>query len=130
MIESGYYPPGAEFDPSAPWNEPGPPEEKTFDVCISQTLSRDTTVTTSDYSVDVDCDEDGYYQSIDTSETNWKEAAQGERMTPLELIGEFKSFLEKTLPDPVVFPKEYKKAKYLIGECEGWVEDDLEIMEN
>ena len=89
MIESGYYPPGAEFDPSAPWNEPGPPDEKTFDVCISQTLSRDTTVTTSDYSVDVDCDEDGYYQSIDTSETNWKEAAQGERMTPLELIGEF-----------------------------------------
>lgn len=130
MIESGYYPPGAEFDPRAPWNDPGPPEKRAFEVCISQTLSKNTTVTTNDYSVEVDCDEDGYYESIDTSETNWKNAYKEERMTPLELIEELKGFIERTLPDPVVFPREYKKAKYLISECEGWVEDDLEIMEN
>lgn len=26
MRESGYYPPGAEFDPNAPWNQKDPPE--------------------------------------------------------------------------------------------------------
>jgi hypothetical protein len=26
MRESGYYPPGAEFDPRAPWNQVEPPE--------------------------------------------------------------------------------------------------------
>lgn len=129
MIESGYYPPGAEFDPRAPWNESGPPDERTFDVCISQSLSRSTQVTTSDYSIEVAEDEDGRFNNIDTSETDWRAAYKEERMTPLGLIGEFKSFLEKTLPDPVVFPKEYKKAKYLIEECEGWVEDDLEVIE-
>ncbi len=30
--ESGYYPPGAEFDPRAPWNEEGPFEYKDYDV--------------------------------------------------------------------------------------------------
>lgn len=129
MIESGYYPPGAEFDPRAPWNESGPPDERTFDVCISQSLSRSTQVTTSDYSIEVAEDEDGRFNNIDTSETDWRAAYKEERMTPLGLIEEFKSFLEKTLPDPVVFPKEYKKAKYLIEECEGWVEDDLEVVE-
>lgn len=130
MIESGYYPPGAEFDPRAPWNEPGPPDERTFDVCVSQSLSRSTQVTTSDYSIEVDGDEDGRFDTIDTSETDWRAAYKEERMTPLELIGEFKSFIEKLLPDPVTHPKEYKRAKYLIKECEGWVEDDFEVVED
>lgn len=127
---NGYYPPGTEFDSTAPWNE-SPPEMRDFDVCISQTLSRNTTVSTKDYSISLDCDDEGvYYENVDTSNIDWKNLYLSERMTPLELIVEFKSFLEKTLPDPTVFPKEHKKAKYLISECEGWVEDDLEIMEN
>lgn len=32
MKESGYYPPGAEFDPNAPYNEP---LTKNYDVSIS-----------------------------------------------------------------------------------------------
>lgn len=123
------YPMGADTK-DAPWNELSPPKEVTFDVCISQTLSRDTTVATNNYFVEIDCDEDGCHESINTSETDWRKAYEKDRMTPLNLIKEFKGFLEKTLPDPIVFPMQYKRAKYLIGECEGWVEDDLEIIEN
>lgn len=36
MKESGYYPPGAEFDPDAPWNEPLPVNHHVF---VSITIS-------------------------------------------------------------------------------------------
>ena len=69
---NGYYPPGTEFDSTAPWNE-SPPEMRAFDVCISQTLSRNTTVSTKDYSISLDCDDEGvYYENVDTSNTDWK----------------------------------------------------------
>ena len=31
MRESGYYPPGAEFDPNAPYNQVDPPEIECYD---------------------------------------------------------------------------------------------------
>lgn len=123
------YPAGAD-NRDAPWNEPDSPKEATFDILISQTLSRSTTITTSDYTIEGEQDEDGYCEMIDTTETNWKAPYKEQRMTPLELIGELKSLLEKALPDPTTHPKEYNKAKYLIEECEGWIEDDFEVIEN
>lgn len=129
MIESGYYPPGAEYDPNAPWNEPDIPEA-TFDVCISQTLSKSVKVTTDDYSPEVDADEDGTYMYPDTSDTDWKAAyGNDQHYTPLELIKQFKEFLEKLLPDPITFRREYHRAKHLISECEGWIEDETEIIQ-
>ena len=128
MRESGYYPPGAEFDPRAPWNEQEVPEEQ-FDVCISQTLSKSTGVTTNDYVPIVDQDEDGYYDYNDTSDTDWKKAYKNEHLTPLQLIGEFKDFLTKHLPDPTDV-KESQRFKYLISECEDWTEDETEICED
>lgn len=128
MTESGYYPPGAEFDPRAPWNEPDIPE-KSFDVCISQTLSKSTKVTTDDYYPEEDGDEDGSYMTANTSDTDWKAAYDKDHYTPLQLIGLFKEFLEKHLPDPIIDIKGYKKAKSLIAECEDWTEDETEVME-
>ncbi len=127
MIESGYYPPGAEFDPRAPWNEQEVPERQ-FDVCISQTLSKSTRVTTNDYVPEVDQDEDGVYESADTSDTDWKEAYKNEHLTPLQLIEKFKEFLTKHLPD-LVGISGFKEFKRLIKECEGWVEDELTVLE-
>ncbi len=46
MIESGYYPPGAEFDPSAPYNQVDPPEID-IDVTVRETLVKDTSVVTN-----------------------------------------------------------------------------------
>ena len=83
-----------------------------FDVCVSQTLSKNTHV--------VACISD---------DANWKEVYSKEHMTPIEIIGEFKDFLTKHLPDPVVNLAEYKKWKKLISECDGWVEDELTVLE-
>ena len=129
MTESGYYPSGAEFDSRAPWNE-REVSSRRFDVCVSQTLSKNTEVATDDYSPEVDQDEDGYHSYADTSNTDWKEAYKNEHLTPLQLIGEFKEFLTKHLPDPVVDVKEFRRFKHLIAECEGWTEDETEVVED
>ena len=51
MIESGAYPPGAEFDPNAPYNQPDiDPIE--VDVIATYTISRPATIETVDYRVD------------------------------------------------------------------------------
>jgi hypothetical protein len=129
MTESGYYPPGAEFDPRAPWNEPDIPE-KGFDVCISQTLSKSTKVITDDYYPEEGCDEDGPYMTANTSNTDWRAAYDNDHYTPLQLIGLFKEFLEKHLPDPITDIKGYEEAKSLIAECENWTEDETEVVED
>ena len=123
------YPPmtQSQWD-SAPFNEVEVPDRQ-FDVCISQILSKSTSVTTNDYVPEVDQDEDGIYESTDTSDTDWNEAYKNEHLTPLQLIGKFKDFLTKHLPDPVVNLTEYKKWKKLISECDGWVEDELTVLE-
>lgn len=132
MTESGYYPPGAEFDPDAPWNQ-NDPEEKEFEVTVSQTLSKSTTVTTSDYIPggyfpETEWDIEGYHtitchELDDTSDTDWKKAYNNEHYTPLGLIQEFKEMLEKNTPIPET------RRKHLIDECMNWIEDDLEVCE-
>ena len=122
MYNNYDYPAGAD-NPNAPWNE-RPIPKRSFDVFISQTLSKSTQVTTDDYIL-VDNN-----LHADTSETNWAQAYSEEHHTPLELIEELKSYLERHLPDPITDLKEYKKVKKLIAECKNWVEDDLEIIED
>lgn len=57
MRESGYYPPGAEFDPNAPYNQCDPPEID-VEVTAYETLRKDTSVVTINaYWV---TDEEGY----------------------------------------------------------------------
>ena len=129
MRESGYYPPGAEFDPDAPWNEPVIPE-KSFDVTISTTLSKATTVDTDQYIPYVDHDEDGCYAWEDTSDTNWEDVYNENHYTALGLINKFKEFLEKYLPDPIVDRSRYMEFKHLIEECEDWEEDEIEVVKD
>ena len=83
-----------------------------FDVCVSQTLSKNTHV--------VACISD---------DTNWKEVYSKEHMTPIEIIGEFKKFLTTYLPDPIVNIRGFKNFKHLINECNNWVEDETEIIQ-
>lgn len=128
MTESGYYPPGAEFHPDAPWNEEVVPN-RIFKVCVSQTISKNTTVNTNDYHLEID-DEDNYPYA-DTSDTNWVTAYSNDHYTPLELIRMFKKSLEYARdtysPNNSIFS--IKQIKHLISECEGWMEDDYDIIE-
>ena len=48
MSEADYYPAGAYNDPNASYNQPIIPE-RDFDLTISQSLSKDVTVSTDNY---------------------------------------------------------------------------------
>ena len=145
MRESDYYAPGSYRDPSAPWNQIEIPEQK-FDVTISQTLSKNTTVTTNDYipgasGVDYEPDDEGGYCSCgwhdpdDTSDTNWNEAYKKEHYTPIDLIELFKETLKQQLEswegmDYMPYAKkEIKRIEHLIDECSSWIDDETEVCE-
>lgn len=135
MYDNYNYPPGAD-GPDAPWNQSGP-EEREFEVTISQTLSKSTIVYTNDYIpgscyTEREWDGDGYctvthQEPDDTSDTNWKDAYKMEHDTPLHLISLFKRVLEG---DIVLNELPESRKKYLIEECSDWVEDDFEVCED
>lgn len=127
MRESGYYPPGAEFDPNAPYNQHENSEEE-FEITVSQTLSKTVTVFTSNYNLEVDCDEEGCYRNCDTSDTPWKEVYEEDYHTPLQLIKILKMVLEVNKANGIVF-KTPGFTDDLIAECEDWCEDELIFVE-
>lgn len=149
---SGYYPAElTDWSPNAPWNDPGDPPEKDFEITVSQTLSKGTTVTTTNYipgaeGVDYDSDDEGgYYASSwhdpdDTSDTNWaEEYDENGHYTPLQLIELLKEYLQKDLEkwkeedkkDPHKWAAtQVRKYQSLIEECEGWTEDETEFVED
>ena len=137
MIESGYYPPGAEYDPSAPYNQEEVPDMD-FDLTCSQCLSKTVEVTTNDYipgstEVDYEREPDGSYSSTtyagvpDTSDTDWEEVYhENDYHTPLQLIELFKRFLDDKLTGKNTVPNSTSYLKRIKAECEGWVEDDVD----
>lgn len=126
MRESGFYPPGAEFDPNAPYNEVSIPE-KAFDVCVSQTLSKSTGIYTNNYLLEFD-DESGRTYA-NTEETDWKKAYQNVAMTPLDIINAAEK-IAKTLLEQGQTRVGGVYLKSLVSDCKGWTEDELEVMEN
>ena len=111
MTESGYYPPGAEHDPRAPYNEVDLPE-KEIEVCISIALSKTVKVKVSDYTiVDSGKDEDGeYFEDIDYSDCDLKTAVEEQITLPQNA---YKHILPQT--------KLYENLK-------GWNVDEFEVM--
>ena len=138
MSERDYYPAGAYDDPSAPFNQVDIPE-KDFDVCISQTLSKSTTISTNDYipgaeGCDYEPDGEGGYSACgwhdpdDTSETDWKRAYEECAMTPLEIIKNAEKIAKALLEEGKTrVGGVYLKS--LVEECQDWNEDELEVME-
>lgn len=110
---------------SAPWSQSEPPE-RDFDILVSQTLSKSTMITTSDYIPEYD-EEDGRTYA-NTEYTEWKQTFNDSGCyTPLELIEEFKKWLEEELP--TLEGKKLRQAKIFIEECEDWQDDETEIIE-
>ena len=122
------FPLGADTK-DAPWNKEETPKRE-FDVFISQTLSKSTTVSTNNYIYNVEKGEDGEVEEdIDTSETNWEMAYTEEHLTLTGLIRECKNFLLKCKQDEH-YSKDKATIDKLLRECEGWCSDDLVIMED
>jgi hypothetical protein len=146
MKESGYYPPGAEFDSSAPYNQTDV-SEKNFEVTCSQSLSRTVTITTNNYipgasGIDYEPDgEGGYYASgwqdpDDTSNTDWGKEYGYDHFTPLQLIQILREYVEKDLSNVDNIAKETnqnkafieRKLTHLIDECDCWQDDETEYI--
>ena len=152
MAESDYYPAGADT-PDAPWNQVDVPE-KEFEITCSQSLSKTVTVITSNYipgasGVDYEPDDEGGYCACgwhdpdDTSDTNWSEEYSGNgHCTPLELIEKYREELSEALKKleeygkslrskkPYWWIQRKRHLKWLIKECEGWIEDDTEYIKD
>lgn len=125
MKESGYYPAGAEFDPSAPYNEEVVPNA-TFDCIIKQTLSKNVKVTTNDYNPERD-DEDGniYYN---TENTDWDAAYRDDgHYTILELLDELKEYVKHDMDNSAFNSGRYRHCKRILEEIDGWECDESNI---
>ena len=124
MYDNYHYPAGADNE-MAPWNEPVIPE-KEFDVLVSQTLSRDTSIYTNDYCPEFD--EETGQTDANTECTDWKKAYSNAAMTPLEIIGAAEK-IAKALLEQGETRVGGVYLKSLISDCEGWNEDELEVIE-
>lgn len=125
MSEADYYAPGSYNDPNAPWNEVEIPERE-FDVCVSQSLSKSTSIYTQDYQPEYD-EEDGHTYA-DTTNTDWKKAYTDVAMTPLEIIHNAEKIAKALLEEGKTrFAGVYLKS--LVEECQDWNDDETEVIE-
>lgn len=125
MFENGYYPTGTQYLPQAPWNIKELPK-KDLDVAVSQSLSKNITINTNLYYPEFD---DSGECNVDGEETNWGEVYEENHYTPLELIQMFKKHLQEEL---FRFGNTIDRYKYqhIIEECDNWIVDDYEVVEN
>lgn len=135
MYNNYDYPCGAD-GPNAPWNKTEN-AEKNFFVEITQTLTKKAIVSTNDYNIieDYDEEDDGEgncitvtCNSIDTSDTDWKEAYLKEHLTLDVLLKECKELLSDIKETGhIISFKEHNKIYSLIEELEDWENVELEI---
>lgn len=136
MYDNYHYPPGADT-PDAPWNQVENPEEE-FNVTIVETLSKNVTIFTSNYNLEVDCDEDGCYRNCDTSDTPWKDEYKTQGCTAIETIIAVKTYLEEVRLQQLTDlsncrslteseRKELRVVKDLIKQCSDWEQEEIEF---
>lgn len=106
MYESGYYAPGTEFDSNAPWNEAESPIEL-ISATVSNTLSKDVKIVNEDSNL-IKSFEESYY-SVSEILSN--------------LINVVKDININGLTD-----RNLKILNNLTHHCEGWVEDEIEVV--
>lgn len=125
MYESGYYPTGAEYDPSAPWNQ-ADTDEAVRDIDYSCTMHRVAPVSTTNYiQGEWEKEEDGfaYHSDDDFSDTNWLEEYTGQYRTPEQLI----ALLKEIATEMAAGRKVQKRAsiwQQIADDCQGWEMDD------
>ncbi len=125
MYESGYYPAGAEYDPSSPWNRSNP-DERIRDVDYSCTLHLAVPVSTTEYTPgEVETDDEGYtFQGEDDfSDTDWLEEFSSQYRTPAQLIALLRDIASEFVAGRV--PQKRKSQwQHIADDCRGWEVDD------
>ena len=113
--------------------------EKEFEITVSQTLSKATSVWTDNYvpgacGVDYEPDGEGGYSASgwqdddDTSDTDWNKIFLENEYSPLQIIQACEKIATALLSkDTKTFEGIWLPA--LISSCKDWEEDDFEVME-
>lgn len=128
MYNNSDYPIGTDT-PLAPWNQFSVPGIER-DCEVIETISRRTTLSTTDYSIEDDWnDEFGKCISADTSETDWNEEYSCKEYTALELISRLKSYVEKNIKNSQPNTDKAIKLRRLLDACNGWEQVELEVEE-
>ena len=127
MTESGYYPPGAEFDPNAPYNQ-SEPEPIKLDVYITQVFSKPANIEVTDYEYEVDEFDEYCY----TSNCDLKGATSNQVITIEDILIELpKIYKELTTNDSgTITEYQLNRLKVLAKACEGWNLDEFEVVED
>lgn len=113
-MENGYYPAGAQYDPSAPYNEYENEEVETT-VEVEVHLLKKGVVCTCDYTYD----EYGY----DFSTADLCEKWQEQTWSIPQMLDELKNYIEKEL---ATNPKDERRIqlKEMLRDCQGWEQND------
>lgn len=112
MKESGWYPPGAEFDPNAPYNQMEP-EEKEYKVTAMYCIRRTDEIWSTKYDEDDNlCDPQREWESV--------------YMTPLELFRHCRALAEYMLENGCNKYPEHV-LRNIIEDCTGWENVECEI---
>lgn len=127
MTESGYYPPGAEFDPDAPYNQ-SEPEPIKLDVYITQVFSKPANIEVTDYEYEID--EFGKY--YDTSNCDLKGATRNQITTIEDILTELPNIYKEltTNNSGTITQYQLNRLKVLAKACEGWNLDEFEVVED
>lgn len=140
MYESGYYPLDAEHNPNAPYNQIDS-DSINVDCCISCSLSKDVTITTSDHIIekceDWDIDDEGNSVHIeevnyDYSNCNFNKDYHHEHYSIPELLEQLEMFLLcaiENLETKTTKTAQLKIYKQMLKDCQGWTLDEEEVVE-
>lgn len=124
-FESGYYPPGAEHDPRAPYNQ-SDPEEITYNACVSVCMSKSTKLSTQYYEAD-EYDGEVY---ITKTPLDPKDDYKRICYSVTDLFKEFQNLLNEKLQDPNLNWIKRREYQDMLEDASGWVVDDLEVIED
>lgn len=121
-MESGYYPPGAEFDIDAPWNKQELPY-KEVDALVTITISKVIPLKVNDYKVDTSENCEKY----DFSKCNFYDALDKQVTLPQNLAYYTENIFKYDLD-----LKAAKMPRYLketLEDCSGWDVESINIEE-
>lgn len=110
---SEYYPEGAEFDSSAPYNEETL-KEKEIAVTVSITLSKTLSIKVDDYTIiDKGVDEDGcYYEDVYYPDYDFESAVKSQHILPYQVGEILQGFVNTKIGQ----------------DLDGWNVDDFEVI--
>lgn len=121
MRESGYYAPGTEFDPRAPWNEKEP-EEIEKDCEVWTAVKKTMPVPTQCYEP---CEP---WEEPDLSGVDWSDEFATRCRDIPEILRDLCELVKKYAPQQMT-RREARYLRELLDDAEGWETDEIHVEE-